>query len=166
MKKHAFATWLVAVMALQLACNTTVDKDKEMTTASPAFDLSAARTSIEADNAKFADEVKRGDSAAVAAHYTSDAWVMMSNSEPAKGKEIASVWGQISRMGIKDMKITTVDLIGNADLLVETGNYELYGEGNKVLDKGKYVVVWKQENGTWKIYRDIGNSNLPAAPFK
>ena len=149
------------------ACNTAPDEKTAMPTSDTTkFDLSAARSWIENDNAKFAEEVKRGDSAAVAAHYASDALVMMAHSEPAKGKDIASTWGQVSRMGIKDMKITTVDLTGNADLLAETGTYELYGEGNKLLDKGKYVVVWKQENGTWKIYRDIGNTNLPAAPVK
>jgi hypothetical protein len=29
-------------------------------------------------------------------------------------------------------------------------------EQNKVKDKGKYVVIWKKENGQWKEYRDIG----------
>lgn len=154
-------------IVLLLACNTSRDEKATVEVKdTTAFDLSAARSWIENDNEKFAEELKRGDSVAVAAHYTSDAWVMMANSEPAKGKDIAAVWGQVARMGIKDMKIKTVDLTGNADLLVETGTYELYGEGNKLLDKGKYVVVWKQENGTWKIYRDIGNSNLPAAPVK
>lgn len=150
-----------------LACNTTTDEKPPVTSKEATeFDLSTARSWIENDNAKFADELKKGDSLAVASHYASDALVMMSNSEPVRGKDIASAWGQVIRMGIKDMKITTVDLIGNAGLLAETGTYELYGEGNKLLDKGKYVVVWKQENGTWKIYRDIGNSSLPASPVK
>ena len=49
---------------------------------------------------------------------------------------------------------------------LETGRYELYDAQNKILDKGKYVVVWKQENGEWKLFRDIFNSDLPAAPAK
>ena len=51
---------------------------------------------------------------------------------------------------------------GTAGLLAETGTYEMYGDNNKTLDKGKYVVVWKQENGQWKIYRDIWNTSMPA----
>ena len=32
-----------------------------------------------------------------------------------------------------------------------------------VKDKGKYLTVWKhQPDGTWKIVRDINNSDLPA----
>jgi len=31
-----------------------------------------------------------------------------------------------------------------------------------VLDKGKYIVIWKQEEGQWKLHRDIFNSSMPA----
>jgi len=87
--------------------------------------------------------------------------LMFDNSEPFKGAAIASAWGGAIRSGMKELKITTVDLTGNAELLAETGMYEMIGNNNKTLDKGKYVVVWKPENGGWKIYRDIGNSNMP-----
>ena len=48
-------------------------------------------------------------------------------------------------------------------MLAETAHYEMYGADNKLLDKGKYVVVWKPVNGEWKLYRDIWNSSMPAA---
>jgi ketosteroid isomerase-like protein len=42
--------------------------------------------------------------------------------------------------------------------------------GNK-LEKGKFIVLWKQEKGIWKMYRDIWNSDAsplptPSAPVK
>jgi ketosteroid isomerase-like protein len=137
------------------------DKMSDTTATATTFDLAKARQWIESDNKKFEEEVKKGDSNALAAHYGSDAWLMFANSEHMKGKDIAATWGGAIRMGMKELKVTTVDLVGNADLLAETGTYEMIGNGNKVLDKGKYVVVWKPENGGWKIYRDIGNSNMP-----
>lgn len=167
MKKNYACLFVVACIILLQSCNTTPE-GKENVAEKPKtdFDLSAARTWIEKDNAKFSEEFMRGDSMAVASHYASDGLLMMSNSEPAKGKDIAATWGQAMRMGAKDLKITTLDLVGNADLLAETGTFEIYGEGNKLLDKGKYVVVWKQEDGTWKIYRDIGNTSMPAPSAK
>jgi len=30
-----------------------------------------------------------------------------------------------------------------------------------MLDKGKYIVIWKKVDGEWKYYRDIFNSDLP-----
>ncbi len=137
------------------AANTTGD------TTAASFDLGKAREWIESDNAKFMEEAKKGDSNALAAHYASDAWLMFDQMEPMKGSDIAKGWGGAIRSGMKELKVNTQDLIGNADLLAETGMFEVIGEGNKTLDKGKYVVIWKPENGGWKIYRDIGNSNMP-----
>jgi len=57
----------------------------------------------------------------------------------------------------------TDEVTGNGEMLAETAHYEMYGADNKLLDKGKYVVVWKPVNGEWKLYRDIWNSSMPAA---
>ena len=146
----------------QAATVKTTDDKMNDTTTTVAFDLNKAREWIESDNKKFEEEMKKGDSNALAAHYGADAWFMSSNQEPVKGAAIASAWGAGIRSGLKELKVTTLDLTGNAELLAETGMYEAIGEGHKVLDKGKYVVVWKPENGGWKIYRDIGNSSMPA----
>ena len=70
------------------------------------------------------------------------------------------------RMGVKDLKLTTDEVSGNEEQLAETGKYEIYDAENKLLDKGKYVVVWKLVNGSWKMYRDIWNTSMPAAPAK
>lgn len=164
MKKYKSLLLLAGSMLFITACeNAATEKAADNTTAdtATAFDLSNARAWIEKDNEKFAEEAKRGDSNALAAHYASDGWAMFNNAEPFKGKDIASAWGGAIRMGMKEMKITTQDVVGNAELLAETGTYEMLGENNKVIDKGKYVVVWKPENGGWKIYRDIGNSSMP-----
>jgi ketosteroid isomerase-like protein len=167
MKKYCVLLVMAGAIVFMTACEqhetaTTADKDnRDTATATASFDLSNARQWIESDNAKFVEEVKRGDSNALAAHYASDGMLMFDNSEPFKGTGIASAWGGAIRMGMKDLKITTEDLTGGPDVLAETGMYEMYGANNKLLDKGKYVVVWKRDNGGWKIYRDIGNSNMP-----
>ena len=41
----------------------------------------------------------------------------------------------------------------------------IYGK-EKTMEKGKYVNVWKKEDGTWKIYANIWNSNAAPAPAK
>ena len=161
------ASFYLIITIFMLACNadsneTTADTKSDST----AFDLQTARSLIESENEKFSDEMKKGDSVALGSHYASDGWLMFSNSEPIKGKDIVSAWGSVIRTGIKDIRLTTLDLTGNAELLAETGTYEIFGENNAAIDKGKYVVVWKPENGNWKIYRDIGNSNLPPPPVK
>ena len=91
---------------------------------------------------------------------------MPPNSEPVPKDKIVSAWGGAIRMGVKDIKLTTDDVTGNGELAGETGNYEMYGDNNKLLDKGKYVVIWKNENGEWKLYRDIWNTSMPAKSKK
>jgi ketosteroid isomerase-like protein len=59
----------------------------------------------------------------------------------------------------------TNDVQVAGDIAVETGHYEMTltpKQGKAVNDKGKYVSVWqKQGDGSWKIIRDISNSDLP-----
>jgi len=42
------------------------------------------------------------------------------------------------------------------------GTFTLKGKGGQELDAGKYIVIWKREDGQWKLHRDIFNSSLPA----
>lgn len=153
---------LIATAVSFAACNNPSDKDKPMVTKdSVGNDDETVKAYIRKEVSNFEEEVRRGDTAAMAAHYTSDALVMPSNSEPIKGNDILGFWGGALRMGVKEVKLDITDITGSGDLYAETGNVELFGADKKSLDKCKYVVVWKKENGNWKMYRDIWNSNLP-----
>ena len=41
------------------------------------------------------------------------------------------------------------------------GEYALLDKAGKTLDRGKYIVIWKQEGGDWKLLRDMFSSNQP-----
>ena len=161
---------IVAIAVLMLACNSgstdTTASETPSAKDSISFDLSNAKSIIEAENAKLMDAIKKGDSSAVASNYSQDAWILPPNSDVVKGNDILPFWGSFIRMGVKDLKMTIDDISGNADQIAETGKYEIYGAENKLLDKGKYIVVWKPVNGNWKMYRDIFNTSMPAAPAK
>ncbi len=43
---------------------------------------------------------------------------------------------------------------------------KIISDKNAVIDKGKYVVAWKKENGNWKLYRDIANTSMPMVRSK
>ena len=66
-------------------------------------------------------------------------------------------------MGITGACLEPKEVEGYGDLAYEIGDYTLAGEGNAVLDQGKYLVIWKREEGRWKLHRDIWNTSLPAA---
>jgi ketosteroid isomerase-like protein len=154
----------VAVITLigMTVCTTASAQEKKVKIkAKESFDLMAAKTAIEATNAKFSEAFRKGDSAAVASFYASDGWMLPPNSEPIKGEGIVGAWGSFIRMGVKDLKLMTDEILGNQDQLTEIGRYEIVDNQDKVVDSGKYIVVWKPVNGTWKLYRDMWSSNMP-----
>ena len=165
--RNIFKTALIATAVFFTACNNPSATDNATAISdSGSHEDESVKAHIRKEASNWGEEVRRGDSTAMAAHYTSDAIVMPSNTEPVKGNDIVKFWGSVVRMGVKDLKLNITDISGGGDLYAETGTLELFGADNKSLDKGKYVVVWKKENGNWKMYRDIWNSNLPAPGAK
>jgi len=73
---------------------------------------------------------------------------------------------QTAMAGILNSGITKVDLrlqndYGTGDLIAGEGELTLYA-GEQAVGVEKYIVLWKKEDGKWKLFRDIFNSNLPA----
>lgn len=129
-----------------------------------AFDIEKAKTAITEVNQKMMEAVTKGDSSAFASLYHSQAIVMPANDEAVSGTEkITSSVGGLIRTGML-LKLTTSSVWGDADLVVEEGGYEMTDKSGTHIDHGKYIVLWKEENGQWKLYRDIWNSSMPMAP--
>jgi ketosteroid isomerase-like protein len=63
-------------------------------------------------------------------------------------------------MGIKTATLEIQELEQHGDTVIDVGLYTLKSADDAVLDQGKYIVVWKNEDGNWKIHRDIFNSSL------
>lgn len=146
-----------------LGCNNSSSNAKENEV---SFDLAKETEWVKNEVMKFSNDLKKGDSTALSSYYSSDAMAMPPNMESVMKKDIASMWGQAIRMGIKDIKLNVTEVKGKEDLLLEVGTYEMYGDNNVLLEKGKYMSALKKENGTWKIFRDIWNTNALPAPAK
>jgi uncharacterized protein (TIGR02246 family) len=113
---------------------------------------------------QFMAAFSRGDAAGVASVYTADAQVLPPNSDVITGQQaIQMFWQQAMDMGVKAVKLATVEVAGDGHTAYEVGQFTLQGAEGQVLDAGKYVVIWKQEAGQWKLHRDIWNSSRPAS---
>lgn len=121
------------------------------------------RNAIMAGNEKLMAAASRGDATAMAALYTEDGQVLPPNSDAVSGRPaIQSFWQGAIQMGIKAVRLETIEVEGHGSTANEVGKFTLQGEGGLVVDTGKYVVIWKQEAGQWKLHRDIWNSSRPA----
>ena len=163
--RNTYSIIMTALTCLcMLSCNlSNSGKDAYQKGENLTFDKQWAKSFIDSVNSKFTEQFRAGDSVALASYYWSDAEILLSNSEAIKGKDILPAWGSMTRMGIKDFTFSTTDIVGDSEFLIETGNYEMKDEKKTLVDKGKYVVVWQQRNGEWKLYRDIGNTSLPVS---
>lgn len=124
------------------------------------------RQAIADANQNFMQAFQRGDAAGVAACYTADARLLPPNGQPMNGTAaITAFWQGAMALGIKAAKLETVELETRGDLAIEIGQYTLTiqpAPDTTATDVGKYVVVWKDDGGVWKLHIDIWNTNTPA----
>ncbi len=137
--------------------------------APPPPDVAAIRSSIEATNKRFSESIVKGDTSFAAGVYADDA-ILMNPNEPAwRGKAaiVKGYAGMLASVKISAFSAKTEDVMVSGDLAVETGAGEWTftpPKGKPMTDKVKYLTVWKkQTDGSWKVVRDINNSDLPAA---
>jgi uncharacterized protein (TIGR02246 family) len=124
---------------------------------------SKTRAGIEAANQQMIAAVARGDAAAVAAAYTPDAQMFPANSNVVSGRAaIQKLWQEWITAGFTNLTLEAVEVEGFGDTAHEVGNYTMPGKDGKLLDEGKYVVIWKRYQGEWKLHRDIWTTNVPA----
>ncbi len=127
-------------------------------------DPAEVRASIDASNKQFMDAFSRRDAAAIGLLYAEDGQVLPPGAPPLEGREaIATMWQSVLALPIGAWQRATVDLGIGEETAWEAGRYTTVGNDGKPTEMGKYVVIWKHDEAGWKIYRDIWNSNSPAA---
>ncbi len=120
------------------------------------------RATIEAEGQRFTAELKKGDAAALAAMYATDAKAFPPNGDIAEGRvAIRKVWQDAIDAGMRDLSFTVLEVERKGNIVYEVGKYSLRGADGKEVDAGKYIVIWKQEGGKWRLFLDIWNSSLP-----
>jgi len=163
-KISLFASSLLIGVSILSSCNKT-DTSKAVTEDKPKFDLGVAKKEIEQANRDFMALVAKGDSVGLANFYTIDAKFMNGGAPAVEGRaNIQTAMSEIIKSGITKLDLRSIDVFGTEDLLAEEGELTLFVK-NDVVGEEKYTVLWKKEDGRWKLFRDIFNSVLPdAAP--
>lgn len=67
---------------------------------------------------------------------------------------ITRVFGSMIRDSITGSSFKTTKLWGNDQLLVEDGTGTWSHANGTVVGTGRYLLIWKKDNGKWKILRD------------
>jgi len=169
--KQLLTALVILSITFLIACNSKTAGESSNTAAETksTFDLATAKKAIDSTNEVFGAMVSKGDSVGLASLYTSDAKFMAEHMPTASGRAAVQTAfaGLFAAMGTPGLKLTSVEVTGNADQVSEVGTYSMTDKTGKEIDKGKYIVLWKMEDGKWKLHRDVFNSDLPPmAPSK
>lgn len=128
-----------------------------------ATSMQTVKSGVNATNRAFEQAYNQGDAGGAAAVYSADGQALPPNGSIVSDRgALQNFWQAVMDMGIKSVKLETLELEPCGDMAYEVGQATLMGGDGGVIDVAKFVVVWKQEDGQWKWHRDIWNSNTPA----
>jgi ketosteroid isomerase-like protein len=156
--------WISGLLLLampMLSCNNPAGTSAAKTGDS-TIDLGKVKAMMQSSNDALGVSFKSKDSVAITANYTSDAMMLPPNTTAVSGTDqIRGTWHYFMGLDVKDLKLTTSDVWGDNNLVTEQGTWSLTNTKDAVIDHGKFLVLWKQEGGKWKMFRDIWNSDMP-----
>lgn len=140
-------------------CNQNCDNSKT------AFNMDSVKAAIAASNISYGEAHVKKDSIAFVSHYTKDAIIYPNNMPSITGAPGLTAFfnGGIS-FGVGNIVLTTDELFGGNESVAEIGKYEVKDTAGNNIENGKFIVIWKQEEGKWKMHRDIWNADAPPPP--
>lgn len=126
------------------------------------FSIDSVKAHIIKMNESYTQRFTTKDSIYFADRYCKDAQVLSPNIPVVASRDsiIKFFRGDGSGTDVK-MELPIGNVYGDEDLVVEEGTYNFPDGKGGSFDKGKFIALWKQEDGKWKLYREIWNTDLP-----
>jgi uncharacterized protein (TIGR02246 family) len=115
---------------------------------------------IEKANSEWAEAMKTGDAATIAAPYADDAVFVGFDGACIRGRsEIEKMYrARFDRGGFAvSTKIETRHVTVDGDLAYESGYAQIgrKAEGKTNIDGGRFLTVWQHRSGEWKIIHNL-----------
>lgn len=123
---------------------------------------SEPRQHIDETLVQFVAAFNAGDGATVASFYTEDASLLPPGGARVDGRAaIQAFWQGAIDSGMKIDDLHAIEVDSRLDLAGEVGVFVLSVPGESGVTKvaGKYIVLWKRDGHTWRLYRDIWNTD-------
>lgn len=151
----------IILLIFLVACNQPDKKEKTEN----AFTLETVKAHIIEMNKTYSNRFTTNDSMFYVDRYCSNAEVYSPGVSAVKGRDaIRAFFYQNGTNTETKIELPTGSFYGNSDMVVEEGTYNFPDGKGGDFDKGKFIAIWKQEDGKWKLYREIWNSDMPQLP--
>jgi len=167
-KLFLFSISLLSGVALLSGCNSDSTKSTTDTKETkPAFDMTAAKKEMEDGNKAFCEALAKSDSVGLANLYTADGKFMAPNEPTVSGRSnIQSAMAGYMKAGVTKLELQVVNVYGDENMLVQDELWTLADKDGKPVDHGKGIVVYRKDEGKWKIFLDCFNSDVPVPASK
>ncbi len=118
---------------------------------------------IQAVSREYMESYARGDAADVARQYTHSGQLLPAHSGIVSGREaIQAYWQGTMDLGIRSISLESTEAEYLGETSFDVGRYTLFGGKGQVLDSGKYLLIWKIEDGHWHLHRYIWTTSMRA----
>jgi ketosteroid isomerase-like protein len=131
--------------------------------AKPAELSVADKAAIDSIDHTFAPMAIAGDYAALVKTYYADDAIFMAPNTPAATGHAAIEALLHTFPPITAFELRTEEIVGAGDLAYERGRYmmTMAPPGGPVMaDSGKYLEIWRKQGGSWKVTRDMFNTDI------
>lgn len=128
-----------------------------------AFDVGPVKLRIDSLNRTYNDHFASPNEQLYVDRYTLNGCVMPTSRPRVCGRDsIAAFYTPSGNSHPIRVTMNAEEVSGGSDQVVEVGNYLISDTAGTRFDKGKYVSVWKPEDGRWKKDLEIWNSDMSA----
>lgn len=115
----------------------------------------AAKTWIKAFEAR--------DAGRVSSVYGEDGMILPPNVDVIQGTEgIMNFFKGMLDTGAT-LQLENQETLVDGKLGYRMGLYKVFAKDGAMLDRGKYMEVWRKQDDKWWLYRDTWNTSLPAS---
>ncbi len=103
------------------------------------------------------------DSEALASLYAEDAVLLPPNAPAVFGRDaIRASFADVFAANSLKVEIEALETVIEGNLAYVAGRYRMWTGEGQLVDRGKYLEIWRVRDGKWLIHRDMHNSSLPA----
>ncbi|MEK7226871.1 MAG: DUF4440 domain-containing protein [Bacteroidota bacterium] len=127
------------------------------------FSLDSVKTHIIKMNESYSNRFMSNDPAFYSDRYCADAQVYSPGLPAVAGRDsIRSFFYNNGNNKEAKIELPAGNFYGTEDFVVEEGTYNFPDGKGGNYDKGKFIAIWKQEEGKWKLFREIWNTDNPS----
>jgi len=130
----------------------------------PAGPSNTDAPAFTANGSSWMEAFNNHDAEGLAALYTQDAVLLPPNEPAVFGRDaIRATHQELFATGDFKIDIEALETVIDGQLAYVAGRYRMWTDDGDLVDRGKYIEIWRAVNGEWLIHRDMYNSSIELA---